>query len=89
MDCRHCWTADTDWINTVEKNSSDSPFKSRLFFALNVKWAEGGMAMPTDCPEVDFAVVHMGKGKERKMPAEEGSLEIAKTKEGVKDSRTS
>lgn len=45
--------------------------------------------MPTDCPEVDFAVVHMGKGKERKMPAEEGSLEIAKTKKGVKDSRIS
>lgn len=78
----------TDSINTVEKNSSNSPFKSRLFYVHNVKWTEGGEVMPADSPEVVFAVVHTGKGEDKKMPVE-GSLETAKTEKGVKDGRTS
>lgn len=44
--------------------------------------------MPADSPEVVFAVVHTGKGEDKKMPVE-GSLETAKTEKGVKDGRTS
>lgn len=80
---------DIDCINTVEKNSSNSPFKSRLSYVLDVKWTEGGLAMPAGSPEAVFAMVHTGKGENTKMPDVEGPLEIAKTKKGVKDSITS
>lgn len=45
--------------------------------------------MPADSPGVVFAVTHTSKGMNRKMPAVEGPLEIAKTEKGMKDSRTS
>lgn len=53
----------------AEKNSTNSAFRSRLFYVHNAKWTGGGQAMPADSPKVAFCSGASRRGVGQKMPA--------------------